>query len=133
MSSPIKPQCSQQHQQDPGDDGADQQPQPQQPTTFTDPPFWHNPCGMQTSYEGSGSTAIAGSGIGHDMMMMESESAMRREEDIIDGIVLSAKQALLHAEEFAGSFVSTLYCYTHPPWLPSPDLPDHLLTRAHKT
>jgi hypothetical protein len=98
MSSPIKSQYSQ-HQQDHGDDDGEQQ--QQEMLMLTDPPFWHNPCGMQITYEGSGS------GVGHDMMMMESDSAMRREEDIIDGIVLSAKQALSQAEQFAGSFVST--------------------------
>ncbi|XP_025422766.1 uncharacterized protein LOC112692339 [Sipha flava] len=102
MSSPIKSQYSQ-HQQDHGDDDGEQQ--QQEMLMLTDPPFWHNPCGMQITYEGSGSGTIAGSGVGHDMMMMESDSAMRREEDIIDGIVLSAKQALSQAEQFAGSFV----------------------------
>lgn len=50
------------------------------------------------------------SAVGHDIMMMESESesdsAMRREEDIIHGIVVAAGQALTHAEQFTGAFVS---------------------------
>lgn len=91
MSAPIKPQRRGQQQQ------AD-------PSMPTDPPFWLNPCGMQLTFDGSG----AGSGVGgHDPMMMEADSVMRREDEIIDGIVVSVKQALMHAEQFTGAFVST--------------------------
>lgn len=80
----------------------------------TGTPFWHNPCGMQlAAFDGSGGGAGFGSGSGgHDVMMMESD-AVRREEDIIPSVVMSANQALIHVEQFAGSFVSTpnLTCF----------------------
>ncbi|XP_026805126.1 uncharacterized protein LOC113548445 [Rhopalosiphum maidis] len=87
-------------------------PTPPRPIIATSTPFWHNPCGTLLTYDGSGGGATGGmisSAVGHDIMMMESESesdsAMRREEDIIHGIVVAAGQALTHAEQFTGAFV----------------------------
>lgn len=84
-------------------------PHPQQavdPFMPTGPLYWENPCGGQLTFDGSGA---GGTGAGHDPMMMEADSTTRREEEIIGGIVQSARQALEHAEQFAGSYVSTLY------------------------
>lgn len=101
MSVPVKPQSPHHQRRHPA----------VEPALPTDVPFWHNPCGAQLTYDGSGGGAGAGSGVGHDMMM-ESESMMRREEEIIDGVVLSANQALMHAEQFAGSFVSATHHFS---------------------
>ncbi|XP_025197122.1 uncharacterized protein LOC112595931 [Melanaphis sacchari] len=82
-------------------------PTPPHPIIASGTPFWHNPCGMLLSYDGSGGGAMISSAVGHDIMMMESEtdSTTRREEDIIHGIVVAAGQALTHAEQFTGAFV----------------------------
>lgn len=97
MSAPVKPSKS--------------SPTQPRPTVVTGTPFWYNPCGTLLTYDGSGggaTGAMISSAVGHDIMMMESESesAMRREEDIIHGIVVAAGQALTHAEQFTGAFVS---------------------------
>lgn len=101
MSAPAKPSKS-------------PSPPPPRSVVATGTPFWHNPCGTLLTYDGSGggaTGAMMSSAVGHDIMMMESEpeseSAMRREEDIIHGIVVAAGQALTHAEQFTGAFVST--------------------------
>ncbi|VVC33228.1 Hypothetical protein CINCED_3A022227 [Cinara cedri] len=92
MSAPVKPPQSQSSQE--------QQQQTDSPVP-TDPPFWYNPCGMP--FDGSG-------GGGSGGMTMETDSAMRRDEaDIIDGVLVTASSALMHAEQFAGSFVNETF------------------------
>ncbi|XP_050546588.1 uncharacterized protein LOC126909063 isoform X2 [Daktulosphaira vitifoliae] len=79
-------------------------------------PFWYNPCGMQmmddmncgpgSNCNGGGSGSGGGSGMGgHDMI----DSDPRRLVDVIDGVAVSASNALMHAEQFAGSFVSETF------------------------
>ncbi|XP_016664053.1 uncharacterized protein LOC100575771 isoform X1 [Acyrthosiphon pisum] len=98
MSAPAKPSKS-------------QSPTPPHSIVATGTPFWHNPCGTLLTYDGSGggaTGAMMSSAVSHDIMMEsepESESVMRREEDIIHGIVVAAGQALTHAEQFTGAFV----------------------------
>lgn len=100
MSAPAKPSKS-------------PSPTPPHSIVATGTPFWHNPCGTLLTYDGSGggaTGAMMSSAVGHDIMMEsepESESGMRREEDMIHGIVVAADQALTHAEQFTGAFVST--------------------------
>ncbi|XP_050421385.1 uncharacterized protein LOC126833870 [Adelges cooleyi] len=91
-------------------------------TQPTGTPFWFNPCGMQMMMEdttatpcppgvncngGGGSGAMAGSGGGSGHEMMDSEP--RRLVDVIEGVTVSASNALMHAEQFAGSFVSDTF------------------------
>lgn len=60
-------------------------------------PFWHYPCG------GPQDTPEEGSGTGNDAQNM-----VRRDDEIIDGIRLSAKNALTDAEKFSVIFVSII-------------------------